>query len=424
MISGHSAGAIEAFSPAARRVRPAAPFSSPLSVRVLLVHNHYQQPGGEDQVFREEGALLESRGQTVLRYTLHNDEVEGLGKAALAMRTLWSRTAYREIERRVREGGVDVVHVHNTLPLASPAVYWAARRAGAAVVQTLHNFRLVCPGALLLRDGRSCTACLGRLPLPAVRHACYRGSRPATAAVAAMLTAHRAAGTWAAAVDRYVALTDFARELFVRGGLPAEKIAVKPNFLRDDPGAGRGGGGFALFVGRLSPEKGVEPMLEAWRRNPDLPPLKVVGDGPMARAVEAAPVAWLGPQPRAHVLALMQAADLLVCPSLAWEGMPMTIVEAFACGLPVVASDHGAMAGMVDETAGLRVPPGDPAALAAAVRALLADAPRRAHLRRGARRLFEARYTAARNYDLLLQLYRDALEARHSVSVPVAALAA
>jgi glycosyltransferase involved in cell wall biosynthesis len=393
-------------------------------VRVLLVHNHYQQPGGEDQVFREEGALLESRGHTVLRYTLHNDEVAAQGPAALAARTVWSRPAYRAVARLVREGGVEVVHVHNTLPLASPAVYWAARQAGAAVVQTLHNFRLVCPGALLLRDGRPCTACLGRLPLPALRHACYRGSRPASAAVAAMLAAHRALGTWQHAVDRYVALTPFAREVFVRGGLPAEKVAVKPNFLRADPGAGEGGGGFALFVGRLSPEKGLGPLLEAWRRHPDLPPLKVVGDGPLAGAVQAAPVEWLGARPREHVLALMQAAEVLVCPSLAWEGMPMTVVEAFACGLPVVASDHGAMAGMVDETAGLRVPPGDPAALAAAVRALVADAPRRARLRRGARRLFEAHYTAARNHDLLLQLYRDAFEARYGVSVPVAAFAA
>src|SRR5690606_3101975 len=200
---------------------PGSATTTRLNVRVLLVHNHYQQPGGEDQVFREEGALLERFGHTVFRYVLHNDDVEGIGRAALAARTLWSRPAYRDVERIVRAEGIEVVHVHNTLPLASPAVYWAARKAGAAVVQTLHNFRLLCPGATLFRDGRPCTECLGRLPLPAVRHACYRGSRSATAAVAAMLTAHCALGTWRRAVDRYIALTPFARDLFVRGGLPA-----------------------------------------------------------------------------------------------------------------------------------------------------------------------------------------------------------
>lgn len=393
-------------------------------MRVLLVHNHYQQPGGEDQVFREEGALLERFGHTVFRYVLHNDDVEGIGRAALAARTLWSRPAYRDVERIVRAEGIEVVHVHNTLPLASPAVYWAARKAGAAVVQTLHNFRLLCPGATLFRDGRPCTECLGRLPLPAVRHACYRGSRSATAAVAAMLTAHRALGTWRRAVDRYIALTPFARDLFVRGGLPAAKVVVKPNFLGEDPGVGKGGGGFVLFVGRLSPEKGVGTLIEAWRRYPGLPPLKVVGDGPLAADVQAAPVDWLGAQPREDVLALMRAADLLVFPSQWGEGMPMVLVEALACGLPIVASDHGAMATMVDEEAGRRVPPGDPDALAAAVRALMDDAPLRARLRGGARRCYEAHYTAAHNHDLLLQIYRDAFAERYGVTVPVAALAA
>ncbi|MDX1419350.1 MAG: glycosyltransferase family 4 protein [Rubricoccaceae bacterium] len=381
-------------------------------MRILLVHNHYQQPGGEDQVFQAEGALLERHGHAVVRYVLHNDEVAALGPATLAARTLWSRPAYRRVAQLVRDHRIDLVHVHNTLPLGSPAVYWAARRAGAAVVQTLHNFRLVCPGALLLRDGRVCTDCVGRLPYRAVGRACYRGSRAASAGVAGMLATHRALGTWRTAVDRYIALTSFAREVFVRGGLPAERVVVKPNFLQDDPGVGPGGGGFALYVGRLSPEKGIGPLIEAWRQHPDLPPLKVVGDGPLASDVASAPVEALGAMPRERVLALMQEAEVLVCPSLAVEGMPMAVVEAFACGLPVVAPDHGAFTEMVDETTGRCVPPGDAGALAEAVRSVCRDAALREDLRKGARCRYEARYSAERNYAALHQIYHAARAAQ------------
>jgi glycosyltransferase involved in cell wall biosynthesis len=297
------------------------------------------------------------------------------------------------------------------------------------VVQTLHNFRLLCPGALLLRDGRACTDCLGKLPLPAVRHACYRGSRPATAAVAAMLAAHRAMGTWSAAVDRYVALTPFARDLFVRGGLPEEKIAVVPNFLADDPGMGAGGGGYALFVGRLSPEKGVGTLLEAWTRHDPGLPLVIAGDGPLGDAVaEAARVSpairWLGRQERPAVLDLMHAADALVLPSLWSENLPLTLVEAYACGTPVVASDHGAMRGLVEDgETGRRFTPEDPAALAASVRAVTGSRAANERLRRAARARFQRLYTAEAHHGLLLELYRDAFVARHGVAVSVATFA-
>ena len=403
-------------STASSSTEPAGPAVAP--VRVLLVHNRYQRPGGEDTVFEAEGQLLEARGHFVSRFEVHNDEVDALSRGVLAARTLWSTPAYRAIHDRVRDEQIDVVHFHNTLPLVSPAGYWAARRAGAAVVQTLHNYRLVCPGSLLYRDGGVCTECLGKLvAAPAVRHACYRDSRATTAAVATTTAVHRGLGTYAHAVDRYVVLTAFAKDVFERGGLPADRLVVKSNFLPQDPGAGIGGEGFALFVGRLDEAKGIQTLLEAWERD-DLPPLVVVGDGPMAGAVQVAQDAgrldWRGWLPHEVILSLMRDAEVLVVPSLWYEGAPMTIVEAFASGLPVVASDLGAMRTMVEEQHnGLRFPAGDAGALADAVRRITTHASFRLGLGHGARHTFETNYHADVNYHRLLAVYADALRQRH-----------
>ncbi len=246
---------------------------------MLLLHNRYQQPGGEDQVFAAEGNLLEAHGHQVLRYTRHNDQVTDQNPLALAGATVWNQAVYRELRTLIRRERPQVAHFHNTLPMISPAAYYAARAEGVPVVQTLHNYRLLCPNALFYRDGQVCEDCLGKaVPWPGVVHACYRESRASSGAVATMLTAHRAIGTWKKAVDMYVALTEFARQKFVQGGLPAEKIVVKPNFIEPDPGSGEGRGHYALFVGRLSQEKGVDTLLAAWEQLGEKVPLKIVGD--------------------------------------------------------------------------------------------------------------------------------------------------
>ncbi len=372
-------------------------------------------------MFEADGRLLEAHGHTVVRYERHNDDVEGLSALQAAASTFWNREAHAEIGRLVTAHGIDVAHFHNTLPLVSPAGYYAARKAGAAVVQTLHNYRLVCPGNTLFRDGAPCESCVGkRFAFDAVRHACYRNSRGATAAVAAMTTAHWRAGTWDHAVDRYIAITDFAHAVFVRGGLPPEKLAVKPNFLSEDPGAGEGGGGFALFVGRLDRPKGMGTVLAAWALDPSLPPLVVVGDGDMGAEVEAAAgadprIRFLRWQSHAAVLDLMRRADALLFMSEWYEGgTPMTLVEAAACGLPVVASDHGTMATMIEPGVnGVRVPARQPAALAACVSDLFGDPVRLAALRAGARRAYDRLYSAEANYPQLLAIYDAALRERH-----------
>ena len=253
-------------------------------MKIVVAHNFYQQPGGEDQVYHAEVALLREFGHDVVPFEVHNDAVAGMGKLGLAKATVWNGEVAGRLGEVVWRARADVVHFHNTFPLISPAAYYAARRAGAAVVQTLHNFRLLCPVALFYRDGKPCEDCLGKpLAWPGVVHACYRGSRATTAVTAAAVATHRAAGTFQNAVDAYVCLTDFARDKFVAGGLPPGKLHVKPNFVHPDPGPRRGGDGSAVFVGRLSEEKGVLPLLAAWEHL-DVP-LTIIGAGPLADRV-------------------------------------------------------------------------------------------------------------------------------------------
>ncbi len=391
-------------------------------MKILLCHNHYQLRGGEDEVFDDEARLLEQHGHTVVRYTVHNDDIRGMSPWRVAARTFWSRPAYRELTDLIRAERPVLMHCTNTFPLISPSAYAAARDAGVAVVQALHNYRLLCPNALLLRDGRVCEDCLGKaVAWPGIRHRCYRGSAAASAVVAGMVAWHKLRKTWTRSVDLYYTLTDFARRKFIQGGFPAEKIAVKPNFVRSDQGVGTGDGGYAVFVGRLSPEKGLDTLLAAWSllaADADAPPLKIVGDGPLAPAIEAAAarnprVEWLGARPLAETLAIIGQAKLLVMPSVWYETFGRTIIEAFSAGIPVIASNLGAMAELVaDGRTGLVFEPGNAGDLAAKVRAILGDPERLATMRGAARREFEIRYTAEANYQLLLRIYLQALASR------------
>lgn len=405
---------------------PCPPAEGPL--KVLLCHNYYQQPGGEDQVFADEAALLAAHGHEVVRFTLHNDDVRQMGRLAAARASIWNQRSYEELRAVMRREQPAVMHCTNIFPLISPAAYYAARREGLPVVQSLHNYRLLCPNALFQRNDGPCEQCLGRFPWPGVLHGCYRRSRLATAAVAAMLGVHRARGTWSRLVDRYIALTQFSRGKFVAGGLPAARIAVKPNFILPDPGPGPGGGGYAIFVGRLSAEKGVAVLLAAWRELARAMPLVIVGDGPLADRVREATadepaIRWLGRRSPAEVSELVGRAELLVLPSTCYENFPKAIVEAYAAARPVVVSRLGAMAELVDEgVTGLRFEPASAADLVEKVRRLMADGDMRTRMGRAARRRFEECYTAERNYELLIDIYRQAQRNQAISRRPIAAV--
>lgn len=397
-------------------------------MKVLLVHNYYQQPGGEDVCFADEGRLLEENGCQVVRFTLHNDAIPSSAAVKTALRALWSRQTYRDLSRLIARERPAVMHCTNTFPLVSPSAYYAARRHGVAVVQALHNYRLICPGALLMRQGAVCEDCLGRsIALPAVRHGCYRGSQAGSAVVAAMLATHKAAGTWSRAVDRYYALTEFARGRFIAGGLPAEKLLVKPNFVFPPSRSGepvtaaaavREEGVF-LFVGRLSEEKGILTALAAWRHVPAGARLRIVGDGPLAEKVRDAcrenpQVEWLGAVSNGEAIAQMRKCTALIAPSVCFENFPRSIVEAYSEGTPVIASRLGAMAELVDhEQTGLLFTAGDAQELAKAAARLSQDGALVEALRQQARRVYLDRYTPQQNFTLLMEIYRQAIAARH-----------
>ncbi|HEV7301955.1 MAG TPA: glycosyltransferase [Tepidisphaeraceae bacterium] len=385
-------------------------------MKVLCLHNHYQQKGGEDQSFAAEVAMLRANGVEVIEYRVHNDEVKQLGTIRVAGKTFWNSTSYRAITELCRQHRPDVAHFTNTFPLISPAGYYAAKASGVAVVQSLRNFRLMCVNALFFRDGHVCEDCLGRtVAWPGVLHKCYRDSRAGSAVVAAMTAAHRFADTWHDQVDLFYSLTEFGRQKYIQGGFPGERIVVKPNFVYPDPGMGTGDGNYAIFVTRLSPEKGVHTILKAWETLGARLPLKVVGDGPLLPLVQAARerglnVEALGSKPLAETYDLIGRATVLVFPSEWYETFGRVAIEAYAKGTPVVAADIGAIAEVVDDgRTGLRFRPGDATDLVAKVNDLL-DAPQRlASMRDVVRREFETCYSAEQNLHLLLDVYARAI---------------
>lgn len=388
-------------------------------MRILSVHNTYQIRGGEDESRAAEENLLREHGHHVDQYEETNDRVATLSKAQLAVKTIWSTETYRDVTQHLKQHAVDVVHVQNFFPLISPAVHHAAHDAGVPVVQTLRNYRLLCPNALFFRDGNVCEDCLGKaIPYPGVVHGCYRDSRVASAGVATMIVAHRALKTWTQNIDYFITLTEFARQKFIAGGFPAEKIIVKPNFVNPDPQPGKGDGGYMLFVGRLSVEKGLDTLIEAWRRL-DIPvPLKIIGDGPLSDMVQSAAqeintIEWLGRQPMQEVYDLMGRAIAVIFPSKWYETFGRVAVEAFAKGTPVIASNIGAIAELVDgDRTGRRFSPGDPDDLTRQVKWLM-NHPGAVHqMRQAARVEFQTRYTAEINYRLLMDIYTKARASR------------
>lgn len=386
-------------------------------MRILQVHNSYQQPGGEDQVCRAEYELLCKRGNHVSQYLIHNDAINGMSRAGLGINTIWNSGTYRSVRAQIAREQPDLLHAHNTFPLLSPAIYYAAAAERVPVVQTLHNFRLICPAATLFRDGHVCEECLGSaVPYKAVVHRCYRNSAAASFAAASMLVAHGVAGTWREKIGTYIALSTFSKDKFVQAGLPAERIAVKPNCVASDPGMGAGQGGYACFVGRITEEKGLRTLLTAWTRLGSRIPLKIAGDGPLTGAFKRefgslASVEWMGHCERDAVMRLLQNAAFLVFPSRYYENLPMSIIEAFACGTPVVASGFGSMNELIAEYQnGLRFAPGDPEDLVSKIERLLAAPDRLLTMRHMARLSYERNYTASRNYDMLMDIYAKTIQ--------------
>ncbi|MBN9660690.1 MAG: glycosyltransferase [Acidobacteria bacterium] len=357
-----------------------------------------------------------ANGHKLVRFTMDNCSIKSLSRNTLLRQTFWNGNTIKDIRDLIRSEQIDLIHSHNTFPLISPSIYSAASREGIPIVQTLHNYRLICAAATLSRGGAPCKQCItSKTMAPAILHRCYHDSVASTLAVVGMLQSHRVLGTWSRKVTRYIALTEFMRQMLIEGGIPAGKISVKPNFSPIDLTPRRSLGQHALFVGMIVQGKGINTLVEAWSHLPSFP-LKIAGGGPeepmLAQNVRDKPhISVMGIQSQAQIQELMRNSCCLVVPSLWYEGFPMVIAEAFSAGIPVIVSGHGGMAEIVkDGVTGLHFKPGDAADLAAKA-AWLAEHPQEA-LRMGsaARAEFEDKYTARANYRILLDIYQEALD--------------
>jgi glycosyltransferase involved in cell wall biosynthesis len=339
-------------------------------VRILVIHNRYQQRGGEDAVFEDETRLLSERGHEVRTLVRSNDSLAAQGRLRAACNALWSHNSAQAVGQVLDSWAPDLMHVHNTFAVLSPSVLSAATRRKVAVVATLHNFRLACLEGTFMREGQTCQDCLGRAPIKGVLLGCYRGSCAQSAVLAASTLLHRGLGTWRHHVHRFIALNEQSVAAYVAAGLPAERLRVKPNFAWPAPAVlgdpVRHGG---LYVGRLAQEKGIKVLAHALSMrhgSGSTVPFTVIGTGPEASLLSNLEVSMLGQQDSVAVQANMQRASYLVLPSVAQEQFPRVLAEAFAAGLPVIAAARGALQYLVQHgQTGLLFAPGDPAALAA-----------------------------------------------------------
>jgi glycosyltransferase involved in cell wall biosynthesis len=389
-------------------------------MKILLAHNYYQQPGGEDTAFESEVNLLRGHGHQVIEYMDHNNRVREMSKISAAAQMLWSRDSYRKFLALLEKEKPNVAHFHNIFPLISPSVYYACEKAGIPVIQALDNPRLLCPSANFYRDGHKCQECLGKTPpWPSVKYGCYRNSRLETAGIASMLTLHRWMHTWQNNVTAFLVASDFFRYKFIEGGLPAKKFFYKPYFISHDPviRSSSGPGNYALFIGRFDPEKGIKTMLTAWE-NLTIP-LKIRGEGQLESYIKQwqsehpqSPVEIIERLSREDLSDLIQHARFLVWPSFGfYETFGFVAVDSFANGVPVIASNEGVTAEIVkDKHTGIHFHSEDASDLANKASWLWDHPEESARMGINARLEFEQKYTAEKNYRMMIDIYQQTIE--------------
>jgi glycosyltransferase involved in cell wall biosynthesis len=399
-------------------------------MKICVVHNFYQSssPSGEDEVFWNEVELLKKNGIDVVTYEKNNDDIAtSADRFRTAFETVWSRQTYKELKALLKRERPDIVHFHNIWYLISPAAYSACRDAGVPVVQTLHNFRFFCTNALLMKNGKACEKCIGKIPWRGAVYGCYRGSRLHSVPIAFTESIHKLIGTWNDKIDAFIALTEFSKKKFVECGLPEEKIFVKPNFLANPPDPKYSHQDYAVFLGRLSVEKGLNVLINAFQdlstMNYELSAmsyqpfhLKIIGDGPLrgqleekVKAEKIHNIEFSGRKNFDECMNLLARAQFMVMPAICYENFPMAIREAFACGKPVIASNLGAMAELVqDRRTGLLFEPGNHEDLAEKITWMVEHENECIEMGKNARKVFEQKYTTEKNLEILINIYNKA----------------
>ncbi|WP_025749556.1 glycosyltransferase family 4 protein [Priestia megaterium] len=391
-------------------------------MKVLLVHNYYQVSGGEDRVVEEEQKLLEKNGIQVRTYLVSNKDIKTKGlinKAKLGIQTTWSKNQYNRIKEIILDEKPDLVHFHNTFPLLSPSVYYACYNMNIPVVQTLHNYRIGCPGAMLMKDNKVCEKCINGSLLNSVKYGCYRNSRIQTIPLSTMLYTHRSLNTWNNKVDKYIALTNFAKEKFIEIGLNEDKIAVKPNFIEKHIEDRLKKEDQITFVGRISKEKGLHLLLAAWSKvgSEVNTKLNVIGDGPLRKELEGkyehlSNVKFLGKLDSKDVLSYMSKSKYIIVPSIWYEGFPMTIIESYSVNTPVISSNIGSLKEVVtNEVTGFHFENNNINSLENTLKKALhySDYDK---LQKNINEQYEKKYTPSANFKMLINIYEEVVRSR------------
>ncbi len=379
-------------------------------MKVLIVHNRYKKIGGEDKVVKSESRLLKTGGQSAFHFEKDNCGIVKY-RASLFFESIWSSRSSNELVCIIEKFKPDIIHIHNTFPLISPSIYNSIKSYHVPVVQTLHNFRLLCANALFLRGGLPCEDCLNKIPWRSVVHACYRNSRSASFTATSVIAVHRALKTYEKYVDRFIVLSEFSKAKFVEAGFDESKLCIKPNFVdvdKTNDAQIRYGG---LFVGRLSHEKGVGVLIEACHKRDGLS-ITLIGDGDFhSQILQCNSINHVGIKDQEDVYAEMQKHLFLVVPSICYESFGRVVVEAFANSLPVIASDLGSLSELVEDgVTGLLFNPGDSDDLAEKLTWANTHQKEMLEMGENARRLYEEKYTPDQNYEQLMNIYNEAIE--------------
>jgi len=384
-------------------------------LRILFAHNRYLNRGGEDESRDQEMLMLRAKGHEVIEYEVDNSEIPRNKYLKAGLQSIWNVEQHNQLKQLMRQTAPQILKVDNYFPILSPSIFSAAKRLGISTVLSVRNYRLICPGASLFREGRACTDCVGqKLALSAIRHHCYRESYLQSAAVALSNGFAHLRGTWEHSVDRYIAVSQFVRNELIRGGFPGDRISVKANSI-EDTGVGDGRGGYALFVGRLIPEKGIGCLLQAWQQIGTTLPLKIIGEGSLQDLVVAATrtnpsIEYLGRQPLSKVCEILGQAAVLVFPSEWYEPFGRSIVEGYSKGTPVVAADTEPMRDMIDEgETGLFFRPGDSQHLANIILSLARENDLLNHMRKHARSKYLSNYSADATYAQMMRIFDQTL---------------
>ncbi|MDW3094196.1 MAG: glycosyltransferase family 4 protein [Gammaproteobacteria bacterium] len=389
-------------------------------MRILLAHNFYRTtaPSGEDIAYSNEKEMLSNSGLNIATFEKFNDDLEGfsgLERLKLGLSNSWSSVSYRNIKSKIQSFKPDIVHFHNTFPQITPSGYAACKDMGIPVIQTLHNFRLLCANALLLREGKSCELCVSGSMFNALKYKCYRNSLSATASQVLCLKRNRYNGSYANNVDRYITLTKFAEKKFIEAGFSSEQFVTRPNFLPDPPKMREIKQNYAIFVGRVTEEKGVYTLLNAWKKTNGIE-LRIVGDGELLAKCKKyvdennINVRFMGYLSRHEVIPAIQDASFMILPSNCYEGFPISLLEAFACGTPIIVSNIGGQSEIIkDGVTGLTFEVGNSGDLADVCSHLSGNAELLKSLRVNARKEFERMYTRESVFQQTLDIYNSVL---------------